>query len=413
LINNSSLDLNDLSITNEDKEQQAKLKNLIEKELVSIIDQQNLILSRKEKAEITEAVINETIGLGPLEEIIHDESITEIMFNSCQNVFIERHGVIEESEVIFFDDEHVKRIITRIVGKIGRRIDEGMPMVDARLKDGSRVNAIIPPIALNGPTLTIRKFSTKRYTAQDLINFGSLNENMYLFLDACVKAKLNVIVSGGTGSGKTTLLNVLSMFIPDNERIITIEDSAELRLNQKHVITLETRPPNIEKSGEVSIRDLVRNSLRMRPDRLIVGEVRGGETLDMLQAMNTGHDGSMTTAHANSPFDMISRLETMVLMAGVDLPVKAIRQQIASAFDLVIQQTRLQDGSRKIVKITEVGGLNGEAIELNDIFSFEQQGIHHDTKKVKGFFSATGHLPKFLHKLNSHGIELPSSIFMD
>ena len=305
----------------------------------------------------------------------------------------------------------MKRIISRIVSRIGRRIDEGQPMVDARLRNGSRVNAVIPPIALNGPTLTIRKFSENPFTSKDLIRFGSFNPAIEEFLKVCVKAKLNIIVSGGTGSGKTTLLNVLSSFIPSDERIVTIEDSAELKLNQEHVITMETRPPNIENTGEIVIRDLVRNSLRMRPDRLIVGEVRGQEALDMLQAMNTGHDGSMTTAHANSPRDLIARLETMVLMAGLDLPVKAIRQQIASAFDLIMQQSRLQDGTRKVVSVSEVCGMEDDKVVLKELFTFQQRGFDAKSKKVQGQFMATGLWPDFMSKILSKGLDFQKDMF--
>ncbi|MDR2431672.1 MAG: CpaF family protein [Candidatus Margulisbacteria bacterium] len=411
LIKNSDLNLTELSADLQNNTEQKKLYSAIEQEVLEIFDTNKQYYSRQEKAEIIEAVVSETLGLGPLDELINDSSVSEIMVNGCNKVFVERKGILEETPVIFFDDDHLKRIIVRIVSKIGRHIDEGMPMVDARLKDGSRVNAIIPPIALTGPTLTIRKFSEKGYTCKDLIKFGSLTPAMETFLRLCVEAKLNIIVSGGTGSGKTTLLNALSNFIPNDDRIVTIEDSAELRLQQNHVIICETRPPNIEGTGEITIRDLVRNSLRMRPDRIVVGECRGGETLDMLQAMNTGHDGSMTTAHANSPKDLITRLETMVLMAGVDLPIKAIRQQIASAFDLVIQQSRLQDGSRKIVKISEVCGIEEDLILMNDIFVFEQTGVHSQTRKVEGAFKPTGIVPDFLHKLEAKGLKVPIGIF--
>jgi pilus assembly protein CpaF len=411
LINESGIDINKLNIATTDQAELKKLKTTIEREILVVLETKNLTYSRKEKAEIIEAVIAETIGLGPIEDLVKDNTINEIMVNGCDQVYIERQGKIELSPVVFFDDDHVRRIIARIVAKIGRRIDEGMPMVDARLRDGSRVNAIIPPLALTGPTLTIRKFSEKTWTAKDLIKFGSLDPAIEEFLKVCVEARLNIIVSGGTGSGKTTLLNVLSSFIPNNERIITIEDSAELKLEQEHVITLETRPPNIENTGEITIRDLVRNSLRMRPDRLLVGEVRGGEALDMLQAMNTGHDGSMTTAHANSPRDLIARVETMVLMAGIELPVKAIRQQISSAFNLIIQQSRLQDGSRKVVKISEICGMEGDMVLLKDLFIFKQTGFNEKTKKVEGYFTAMGMTPSFIQRIESQGFSFPAGLF--
>jgi pilus assembly protein CpaF len=314
--------------------------------------------------------------------------------------------------VVFRDDEHVMHIIEKIVSPLGRRIDESSPMVDARLPDGSRVNAIIPPLALNGPTITIRKFSKEPFEIEDLINFGTLTKEMATFIEACVKARLNIFISGGTGSGKTTTLNVLSSFIPNDERIITIEDAAELQLWQDHVVSLESRPPNIEGKGAITIRDLVKNSLRMRPERIIIGEVRSGEALDMLQAMNTGHDGSLATGHSNSPRDMISRLETMVLMAGMDLPIKAIREQIAGALDLIIQQSRLKDGSRKITHITEVQGLEGDVIVLQDIFIFKQQGVDSDGKII-GKLIPTGVRPKFYDRLETSGIHIPAMIFME
>ncbi len=412
LINESGLDINKFNITTKDADEFKQIRTTIEKEVLNVIELKNLNYSRKEKTEIIEAVINETIGLGPIEDLVNDQSINEIMVNGPSKVYVERDGRIQLTPVVFYDEDHVRRIIARIVSKIGRRIDEGMPMVDARLKDGSRVNAIIPPLALSGSTLTIRKFSEKTLSSKDLIKFGSISPAIDEFLKTCVKAKLNIIVSGGTGSGKTTLLNVLSSFIPNTDRIITIEDSAELKLDQEHVITLETRPPNIENTGEITIRDLVRNSLRMRPDRLIVGEVRGGEALDMLQAMNTGHDGSMTTAHANTPRDMIARLETMVLMAGIELPVKAIRQQISSAFNLIIQQSRLQDGSRKVVKITELCGMEQDTVLLKDLFVFNQTGYNDRTKKVEGLFTPTGMTPAFIPRLESLGFSFPQGLFL-
>jgi pilus assembly protein CpaF len=331
------------------------------------------------------------------------------MINGPKQVYVERAGKLERADVEFNDDEHVMRVIDRIVSPLGRRIDESSPTVDARLPDGSRVNAVIPPIALNGPTVTIRKFSQDPFTVEDLIRFGTFTAEMATFLKACVEARLNIVVSGGTGSGKTTMLNVLSSFIPDDERIVTIENAAELQLRQDHVVRLESRPPNIEGKGEVSIRDLVINSLRMRPERIVVGECRGGEALDMLQAMNTGHDGSMTTAHANSPRDTLSRLETMCLMAGMDLPVRAIREQIASAVDLIVQQDRLKDGTRKITNVTEVQGMEGDVIVLQDIFVFQQTGV--ENGKIVGRMKPTGIRPKFIHRFEVHNIYLPPNIF--
>ncbi len=411
LINETEIDFNEINISDEDIEGREKIKKFIEKSIVALIEKNNYYFSRREVQHIVTAVINETIGLGPLEELVKDEHITEIMVINKDQTYIEKNGKIELTPIIFFDEEHLKRIISRIVSKVGRRIDEGMPMVDARLQDGSRVNAIIPPLALKGPCLTIRKFSVNPYTSKDLIRFGSFTPAMEEFIKACVRASLNIVVSGGTGSGKTTLLNVLSSFIPDDQRIITIEDSAELQLKQEHLVTLESRPANIEGSGEITIRDLVKNSLRMRPDRIVIGECRGAEALDMLQAMNTGHDGSMTTAHANSPRDLIARVETMVLMAGLDLPISAVRQQISGAFDLIVQQSRLQDGSRKITSISEVCGMEGDIIQLKDLFVYKQTGYDHKSNKLIGEFMATGLIPSFLDRVRSKGIDLPLSIF--
>src|SRR5512138_378041 len=340
-----------------------------------ILAEENIVLSRPERARLFEQIAAEILGLGPLQPLLEDDTITEIMVNGAKNIYIERKGKIHRVPVTFENNDHVLRIIDRIVAPLGRRIDEASPYVDARLADGSRVNAVIPPISLVGPVLTIRKFARNPITLEQMIQFGTINQEALQFLKACVESRLNVVISGGTGSGKTTFLNVLSQFIPGDERIVTIENAAELQLRQEHVVTLESRPPNIEQRGEITIRQLVINSLRMRPDRIIVGECRGDEALDMLQAMNTGHDGSMTTAHSNSPRDTLSRLETMTMMAGMDLPVRAIREQIASAVDLVIHQERLRDGSRKIVKITEVQGMEGDMITLSDIFEFEQTGV--------------------------------------
>jgi len=374
-----------------------------------ILAQENIILSRSERERLFESIVAEILGFGPLEILLSDESVSEIMVNGPQRVFVERKGKLTLTSIVFEGNEHVLKVIDRIVSPLGRRIDESSPYVDARLPDGSRVNAIIPPLALNGPTLTIRKFEKDPLTIEDLIRFGSMSPEVAEFLKACVMARLNIVVSGGTGSGKTTLLNVLSSFIPDNERIITVENAAELQLRQEHVVTLESRPPNIEGKGEVTIRDLVINTLRMRPDRVVVGECRGGETLDMLQAMNTGHDGSLTTAHANSPRDMLARLETMCLMAGMDLPVRAIREQIASAVDLIIQQQRLRDGSRRVTNVTEVQGMEGEVIVMSDIFTFEQKGM--ENGKIIGRLKPTGIRPKFYDRIEAVGIHLPPNIF--
>ena len=374
-----------------------------------ILQQENTVLSRTERERLFEAIVAEILGFGPIEILLSDETVSEIMVNGPDKVFVERKGKLTLANVTFDSNEHVMKVIDRIVSPLGRRIDESSPYVDARLPDGSRVNAIIPPLALNGPTLTIRKFEKDPLTIDDLVRFGSMSNETAEFLKACVKSRLNIIVSGGTGSGKTTLLNVLSSFIPGDERIITVENAAELQLRQEHVVTLESRPPNIEGKGEVTIQHLVINTLRMRPDRVVVGECRGGETLDMLQAMNTGHDGSLTTAHANSPRDMLSRLETMCLMSGMELPVRAIREQIASAVDLIIQQQRMRDGTRRVINITEVQGMEGDVIVMSDIFSFEQQGIEND--RVVGQLKPTGIRPKFYERIEATGIQLSPDIF--
>jgi len=355
-------------------------------------------------------VYDEVHGYGPIQPLIGDDTLTEIMVNGPKQVYAERDGQLFITDIVFRDDAHVMRIIDRIVSPLGRRIDEASPLVDARLPDGSRVNAIIPPLSIVGPCLNIRKFSRTPYTADDLINFGTMTAGMMAFLKACVIGRLNLIISGGTGSGKTTTLNVLSQFIPESERIVTIEDAAELRLHQDHVVRLEYRPPNLEGKGEITIRQLVRNSLRMRPDRIIVGEARGGEALDMLQAMNTGHDGSLSTAHTNSPRDTLSRLETMTLMAGMDLPSRAIREQIASAINLIIHQERFHDGSRKATHISEVQGMEGDVVVLQDLFLFERQGLDKNGK-VMGHFRPTGLRPKFLSRLLSRGLSLPPDLF--
>jgi pilus assembly protein CpaF len=374
-----------------------------------ILSEENIVLSRPERARLFEQIAAEILGLGPLQALLEDDTITEIMVNGPKNIYIERKGKLHRVPVTFESNEHLMRIIDRIVAPLGRRIDESSPYVDARLHDGSRVNAVIPPISLVGPVLTIRKFSKNPITVEQMIQFGSLTNEAVQFLKACVEARLNILISGGTGSGKTTLLNVLSGFIPGDERIITIENAAELQLRQEHVVTLESRPPNIEGRGEITIRDLVINSLRMRPERIIVGECRGGETLDMLQAMNTGHDGSMTTAHANSPRDALARVETMCLMAGMDLPVRAIREQMASAVDLICQQERMRDGTRKVTTITEVSGMEGEVITMTDLFIFEQSGM--ENGRIVGRLRPTGLRPKFMDKIEAAGIHLPPSIF--
>jgi pilus assembly protein CpaF len=374
-----------------------------------ILTEENIVLSRPERARLFEQIAAEILGFGPLQSLLEDDTITEIMVNGPKNIYIERKGKIHRVPITFESNDHVMRIIDRIVAPLGRRIDESSPYVDARLPDGSRVNAVIPPISLVGPVLTIRKFSKNPITVDQMIQFGSVSAESVQFLKACVEARLNIIISGGTGSGKTTLLNVLSSFIPSDERILTIENAAELQLRQEHVVTLESRPPNIEGRGEITIRDLVINALRMRPERIIVGECRGGETLDMLQAMNTGHDGSMTTAHANSPRDALARIETMCLMAGMDLPVRAIREQVASAVDVIVQQERMRDGTRKVTTVAEVSGMEGEVITMTDIFVFEQSGT--ENGRIIGRLRPTGLRPKFMDKIEAAGIQLPPSIF--
>lgn len=388
-------------------------RKLLSEQVAAVVDailqEEQATLDRQEKVRVVTELLDEVTGFGPINPLIHDDSVSEIMVNGPNVVFVERHGKLVQVDVHFRDNDHVQHIIEKIVAPLGRRIDESSPMVDARLPDGSRVNAIIPPLAINGPTITIRKFSRDPLTVDDLIKFGTLTEAMAEFLAICVRCRLNVVVSGGTGSGKTTLLNVLSSFIPADERIITIEDAAELQLRQVHVVSLESRPANIEGKGAVPIRELVRNSLRMRPDRIIVGEVRGGEALDMLQAMNTGHDGSLTTGHANTPRDMLARLETMVLMSGMELPVRAIREQIASAIDVIVQQSRLRDGSRKITRISEVQGMEGDVIVLQDVFAFVQHGI--EDGKVVGELLPTGIRPKFAERFEEAGIQVSPELF--
>ncbi|MCL4275770.1 MAG: CpaF family protein [Anaerolineales bacterium] len=392
-----------------DVSQTDEVRRTIQGLFEQILSEENIVLSRPERARLFEQIAAEILGLGPLQSLLEDDSITEIMVNGPKNLYIERKGKIHRVPVTFESNEHVMRIIDRIVAPLGRRIDESSPYVDARLADGSRVNAVIPPISLVGPVLTIRKFSKNPITVDQMIQFGSITPEAVQFLKACVESRLNIIISGGTGSGKTTLLNVLSGFIPADERIITIENAAELQLRQEHVVTLESRPPNIEGRGEITIRDLVINSLRMRPERIIVGECRGGETLDMLQAMNTGHDGSMTTAHANSPRDALARIETMCLMAGMDLPVRAIREQVASAVDVIVQQERMRDGTRKVTTVAEVSGMEGDVITMTDLFVFEQTGT--ENGRIIGRMRPTGLRPKFMDKIEAAGIHLPPSIF--
>ncbi|MBU9721320.1 MULTISPECIES: CpaF family protein [Bacillaceae] len=389
-----------------DKEQ----KELIDIEAMKFLNDKNDRSTFEGKRELIDRVSHELIGFGPITPLLNDSEVSEIMVNGPDQIYIEKNGKLSLSSNFFRDDDHVLQVIEKIVSPLGRRIDESSPMVDARLPDGSRVNAIIPPLSLVGPVITIRKFPQNRLQIQDLIRFGSVTEEMAQFLDACVKGRLNIFISGGTGSGKTSLLNIMSSFIPHDERIVTIEDAAELQLLQDHVVSLETRPPNIEGKGAIAIRDLVKNSLRMRPDRIVIGEVRGGEALDMLQAMNTGHDGSLATGHSNSPREMLSRLETMVLMAGMDLPIRAIREQIAGAVDLIIQQSRLKDGSRKIVNITEVIGMEGDTIVLQDLFVYKQKGTDVDGKVI-GVHTATGIRPYCSEKLEQYGYELPSHLF--
>ncbi|WP_296226859.1 ATPase, T2SS/T4P/T4SS family [Ralstonia sp. UBA689] len=389
----------------------AELRALTEQTIRQIIDRTSSeIPPGINRESLMEMVRDEAIGLGPLEPLLADSTVTEIMVNSANDVFIEQNGTLSRCPVAFTSDRAVIGVIERIVAPLGRRIDESSPMVDARLKDGSRVNAIIAPLALKGPSLTIRKFAKRKLVADDLLRFGSANAAMMEFLRVCVQYKKNVVISGGTGSGKTTLLNILSNFIPEHERVVTIEDAAELQLHHANLVGLEARPANLEGKGHVSIRDLVRNSLRMRPDRIVVGECRGGEALDMLQAMNTGHDGSLTTAHANTPRDMLSRLEVMVLMAGMDLPVTAIREQIASAVDIVVQQTRFACGTRKITHITEVTGVESGKIQLQDVFNFVQTGLD-SNHKVKGHFTGCGFVPEFYEHMKSIGMDLDLSIF--
>lgn len=391
---------------------QKEVRRLVENLCAEEVKNNPFAIPLGDRERLVEELISEIMGLGPIEPFLKDTSVTEIMVNGPDSIYVERSGHLIKTDTRFRNAEHLMHIIDRIVSAVGRRVDESSPMVDARLADGSRVNVIIPPLSLIGPCLTIRKFSRDVITVDKMIEYGSFDERMAQFLEACVQGRLNIVVSGGTGSGKTTLLNVLSSYIPESERIVTLEDSAELQLHQDNLVTLESRPANIEGEGEISMRDLVRNALRMRPDRIIVGEVRTGEALDMLQAMNTGHDGSMTTAHANSSRDLLSRLETMVLMSGMELPLRAIRSQIASAVDIIVQIARMRDGSRKIINISEVTGMEGDIITMQDLFRFEQQGLDSDGRLV-GDFVTTGLRPQCGEKLELNGIHLPMELFMN
>jgi pilus assembly protein CpaF len=386
-----------------------EVRNTIQQLFDQILLEENIVLTRPERQRLLEQIAAEILGFGPLQPLLEDRSVTEIMVNGHGSVYVERQGRLHRVPIKFEDDDHVMHVIDRIVAPLGRRVDEASPYVDARLPDGSRVNAVIPPISLVGPVLTIRKFSKDPITVEQLIGYGSVSTEAMQLLKGCVEANLNVVISGGTGSGKTTLLNVLSSFIPSDQRIVTIENAAELQLRQEHVVTLETRPPNIEGKGEITAQQLVVNSLRMRPDRIIVGEIRSGEALDMLQAMNTGHEGSMTTAHANSPRDVISRIETMTLMAGYDLPVRAIREQISAAIDLIVHVDRLRDGTRKVTNLTEVVGMEGDIITLTDVFQFDQTGF--DDGRIVGELRSTGLRPAFMQKLEAAGVHVPPSVF--
>jgi pilus assembly protein CpaF len=394
----------------DDAMEDGELRRLVDRRLRELLEEVETPLSIQEKAQIIQQIGDNILGLGPIEPFIRDPEITEVMVNSHRVVYIERGGKIYRTDVSFRNEEDLRRTIDKIVGRVGRRIDDSSPYVDARLTDGSRVNAIIPPLAIHGSALTIRKFSADPFTAKDLIDFGTLTPELVPFLDACVRGRLNILVSGGTGAGKTTLLNVLSAFLPEDERIITI-DSAELRLQQPHVVSLEYRPPNIEGQGEVTIRDLVRNALRMRPDRIVVGEVRGGETLDMLQAMNTGHDGSISTIHANSPRDVLSRLETLALMAGMDLTVRALREQVSAAIDLIVHVARFQDGVRRVANVTEVVGLEGDTVTMQDLFLFHVDAGLDERNRVRGHLAPSGLRPHFLEKLAERNVFLDTSWF--
>ena len=398
--------LSDASVSERD------LQDIVHRKLRELLDEENVGLSNQDKARIIQQIGDSVMGLGPLEPFIRDPEVTEIMVNNHETIYVERAGKLYWTGARFVDDDQLRRSIEKIVARVGRRIDEASPYVDARLPDGSRVNAVIPPVAIDGPALTIRKFATDPYEVGDLVAFGTITSAVAQFLDAAVRGRCSILVAGGTGAGKTTTLNVLSSFIPEDERIITIEDAAELRLLQPHVVRMEYRPPNIEGKGEVTIRNLVRNSLRMRPDRIVVGEVRGAEAVDMLQAMNTGHEGSISTIHANAPRDVLSRLETMCLMSGMELTIRAVREQIASAIDIIIHQSRLKDGTRRFLQVTEVVGMEGDIITLQDIFTFDFRAGIDENGRFRGSLVPTGLRPRFLTKLEDHGITIPPSLFM-
>lgn len=409
-IHNKLVDKLDLSRVGDLKGEQ--LRREIRMVVEHLCDAENTLLNRGERDRIIDEVLDETFGLGPLELILKDPLVSDIMINGPKHIYVEKGGQLQLTGVEFRDNAHLMQIIDRIVSKVGRRVDETCPMVDARLEDGSRVNAIIPPLALDGAAVSIRRFGSNPLKLEDLLNFKALTPEMVMLLEGCIKARINMVISGGTGSGKTTLLNTLSSFIPNDQRIITIEDAAELQLQQDHVVRLETRPPNIEGTGQVTATDLVKNALRMRPERIIIGECRGGETLDMLQAMNTGHDGSLTTIHANNPRDGVARIETMVMMSGYELPIKAIRQQISSAVQLIIQANRLQGGPRRVTHLTEINGMEGETVVMQDIFRFVQDGIGEDGK-AHGHFVSTGVRPSFMHRLEAAGVRLPATTFRE
>jgi pilus assembly protein CpaF len=392
---------------------QDQLRAIIMQELHSIFDEIDASLSEENRRRLMSEVAEDVLGYGPIQELLADDEVTEIMVNATEPIYVERAGQITQTTKRFLTSEHLRRVIDRIVSEVGRRVDESSPMVDARLPDGSRVNAVIPPLAIDGPALTIRKFSRRSLSVEDLCGLHTLTPRLAQFIELCVRSRCSVLVSGGTGSGKTTLLNVASSFISESERVVTIEDAAELRLQQRHIVRLEARPPNIEGKGEVSIRDLVRNALRMRPDRIIVGEVRGAEALDMLQAMNTGHEGSLTTLHANTPRDALARLETMVLMAGLDLPLQAIREQIASAIDLIVHVGRLSDGTRRVVSVTDVDGMEGNVIQMNDIFAFDFDAGLDESGRYRGAVKPTGIRPSFERKIRDHGYDLGFELFAD
>ncbi|HLG70956.1 MAG TPA: CpaF family protein [Chloroflexota bacterium] len=393
-----------------DTQDPAMIRSQVEEATRALLAAEDVPMARTERLKLIAEIADEVLGLGPIQPLLDDPSISEVMVNAANQIYFERHGVLSLSDRVFKDDNHILRVIEKIVAPLNRRIDERSPMVDARLPDGSRVNAIIPPLAIDGPTLTIRKFSKEPYQVDDLIRFQTLSPAIVEVLQACINMRLNIIVSGGTGTGKTTLLNVLSGFIPPTERVVTIEDPAELQLRQRHVVRLETRPANIEGEGQITQRDLVRNALRMRPDRIIVGEVRAGEAFDMLQAMNTGHDGSLTTVHANSPRDALSRVENMVLMAGLDLPARAIREQVASAINLIIQLTRMRDGSRRVTHVTEIVGMEGQVVTMQDIYAFQARGLD-DQGRVLGSVQPTGLRPKFAERFEQYGIRLAADLF--